>query len=352
MQRRAMDIVTRAGGFSLVELMVAITLSLLLLTGVVAIFSSSRVSFESNDQLSRIQETGRFALEVMARHVRSAGFSGCARQPKYVSTALNNPTALQWNFLEGAVRGYDASGNNWTPALDGSISGVLPGTDVLVVRGPRLDAEPTQLTAALTDPQQPLVVASTSGFRATGDVVMAYSCEAQAVFFAKPSGTSLTHRVDGEEPGNQAATTSFPFGLNTEVIPIETVVYYVAASQGATPPNNTLPLGTTSLWRRVGLSNPEELIQGVENMQLEFGMDNDGDRIVDTYVPAAAATNWQRAVAVRVALLVRSIEQYGTDTDRRSYQLLTNTTVNPPGDRRLREVFTTTISVRNRSLVE
>jgi type IV pilus assembly protein PilW len=356
MQRRATDIVTRAGGFSLVELMVAITLSLLLLTGVVAIFSSSRVSYESNDQLSRIQETGRFALEVMSKHVRAAGFSGCAREPKFVSTALNNSTALQWNFLEGPVRGYDASATGWTPALDASITGVLPGTDVLVVRGPRLDVEPTRLTAALTDPQQSLVVASTAGIRATGDVVMAFSCEALSVFFATPAGTNLNHGVTDSVPGNSVATTSFPFTLNTEVIPVETVVYYVAASQGATPPNNTLPVGTTSLWRRVGLGAPEELVQGVENMQLEFGLDNDpnnaGDRMVDNYVAASATTDWQQAIAVRVALLVRSVEQYGADADQRTYQLLTNTTVNAPGDRRLREVFTTTIGIRSRARVE
>lgn len=352
MQRRATDIVTRAGGFSLVELMVAITLSLLLLTGVVAIFSSSRVSYESNDQLSRIQETGRFALEVVSRHVRSAGFSGCVRQPKFISTALRNSTDLQWNFLEGPVRGYDASASAWTPGLDPSITGVLPGTDVLVVRGPRLDAEPTQLTVALTDPQAPLVVASTSGIRQGGDVVMAFSCEAQSVFFATPAGTNLTHGVTDTVPGNEFATTSFPFTLNTEVIPVETVVYYVAASQAATPPDNTLPLGTTSLWRRVGLADPEEMIQGVENMQLEFGMDINGDRIVDNYAAATATTVWQNVVAVRVALLVRSIEQYGTDTDGRSYQLLTNTTVVAPGDRRLREVFTGTISIRNRARVD
>ena len=59
MPRRPLNAPIRAAGFSLVELMVAITLSLLLLTGVVAIFSSSRVSYDSTLQLSRIQDTGR-----------------------------------------------------------------------------------------------------------------------------------------------------------------------------------------------------------------------------------------------------------------------------------------------------
>jgi type IV pilus assembly protein PilW len=326
---------------------------LLLLTGVVAIFTSSRVSYESTNQLSRVQETGRFALELMAKHIRSAGFSGCSRQPKYVSTAVRNSTNLFWNFAEGAVRGFDASSSGWTPALDTAIEQAFSGSDVLVVRGPRLDSEPVTVTTKMVDAQDPLVVDDASSIRTAGEVVMAYSCEAQAFFFATPSGNTLTHAVSasGVVPGNEFATTSHRFPVNAEVIPVETVVYYVRASAASIPPNNTLPVGTNSLWRKAGASAPEELVQGVEQMQVEYGIDTNGDRLVDTYGPATATTNWQRAIAVRIALLVSSPDQYGTDRDGRTYQLL-NTTVNPPGDRRLREVFTTTVSVRNQARVD
>jgi len=52
-----------ARGFSIVELMVAVAISLLLLTGVVAIFVSSKTSYETNERFSRIEENGRFALD-------------------------------------------------------------------------------------------------------------------------------------------------------------------------------------------------------------------------------------------------------------------------------------------------
>lgn len=339
-------------GFSLVELMVAIALSLLLLTGVVAIFSSSRVSYESTEQLSRVQETGRLALEQLSRHIRSSGFSGCSRQPNYVSTSLNSSADLPWDFLGGPVRGFEATGSGWTPAIgDESIEDVAePDSDVLVVRGPRLDAAPMQVTVDMADPELPLAVSSTAGVASAGEVVMAYSCEAQSFFFATPAGNTLVHGVGGGNPGNQFASTNFPFRTNAEVLPVETVVYYVAASADSTPP--TLPTGTTSLYRRAGTGAAEEIVQGVERLQVEYGVDTDNDRIVDTYQKADAVTDWERVVSVRLAMLVRSVEQYGTDTDRRTYQLLTDTTVNPPGDRRLREVFQATVSIRNRVRID
>ncbi|MET0533463.1 MAG: PilW family protein [Steroidobacter sp.] len=355
MQRLSSN-VSRIAGFSLVELMVAITLSLLLLTGVIAIFSSSRVSYETTHQLSRVQETGRFALEQLARHIRSSGFAGCARQPNYISSALNNATALQWDFMGSPVRGFEASAEGFVPALTGSgvETAAIAGSDVLVVRGPRLEAEPTQITADMANPQAPVVVANTSGIRAGGEVVMAYNCEAQAIFFAVPSGTSLLHTVGSADapPSNSVASTSYQFGMNDEVVPVESVVYFVAPTPGSTGANPTVPAGTNSLWRRAGVSLAEELVQGVEQMQVEYGMDTDGDRIVDTYSVAGAATNWQQVISVRVALLVRSVDQYGSDKDQRTYQLLNSPPVAPPGDRRLREVFSATVSIRNRVRVD
>jgi type IV pilus assembly protein PilW len=342
-----------AKGFSLVELMVAIALSLLLLTGVVAIFSSSRVSYESTEQLSRVQETGRFALEAISRQVRTAGFGGCARQPNYISTALRNSTALQWDFTGGAVRGYNASGTNaWTPAIDASVTSPASDSDVLAIRGPRMDAEPARVSADMTDPQLPLVVTN-GGSITAGDVVMAYSCEGQSFFHVTGLTGGLQHDVSpasATAPSNEFATTNYPFRINAEVVPVETVVYYVRASTGA---GTTLPAGTNSLWRRRGLLAAEELVEGVEQMQVEYGLDIDGDRVVDgDYQAATATTNWQRVIAVRIALLIRSIDQYGTDRDLRTYQLLSATTVNAPGDRRTREVFTATVSMRNRVRVD
>jgi type IV pilus assembly protein PilW len=342
--RHSLASAARAAGFSLVELMVAVALSLLLLGGVVAMFQSSRTSYEATDHLSRIQESGRFALDQLTRHMRSAGYVGCARQPTYISTSLNNSNLLQWNFLDGAVRGYQATGTDtWSPTIDASVTSPASGSDVLVLRVPARDAEPLRLTADMANGTNTLTIPNvTTGVR-TGDIVLAYSCEAQSYFQATSvAGGVITHAAGAGSPGNALDTINYAFRMNAEVIPVETVVYYVRASSAA-----TLPAGTTSLWRRTALGNPEELIEGVERMELEFGVDTNGDTIVDAYQTANNVANWGDVYSVSVALLVRSLEQYGTDRDQRTYQLL-NVSVAAPADRRLREVFSATASIRNR----
>lgn len=335
--------VRTAAGFSLVELMVALALSMLLLLGVVAIFSSSRVASESTDQLSRIQETGRFALDEMSRRVRSAGFSGCARAPNYSSSALANRTVLQWAFDRGAVEG-----------IDGATSA---DSDVVAVRGIRMDFQPIPLTADMASTQAPLTVANTTGIRAS-DVVVAYSCEGQSFFQVTAVGaTTLAHAVTAgtnSTAGNVFATTNYPFRIDAEVAPVDTAVYFVAESSPAVAPTTlpppTPPAGAAkSLYRRIGFGTVDEVVQGVEQMQAEYGVDVDGDRVIDRYNNARDVTNWDRVVAVRVTLLVRSVDRYGTDTDQRTYRLPDNITVAAPGDRRLREIFTATASIRNRT---
>ena len=61
-------------GFTLVELMVALVLSLFLVGGVVLMYASSKAAFLDSDQLSRLQENIRFASDYMVRDIRNAGF--------------------------------------------------------------------------------------------------------------------------------------------------------------------------------------------------------------------------------------------------------------------------------------
>ena len=331
-----------ARGFSLVELMVAMALSLLLLGGVIAIFMSTRASYESTDKLSRIQENGRFALDEIARDVHSAGYVGCARAPKDVSTSLN-PGWL-WNFLEGPIRGFQfTSAATWTPGLDTTIvPSPADGSDVLVLRIPERDATPLRVTVDMASGTDALTVPNTvtAGLN-TGDIAMAYSCLGQAYFEVTGFSAGVISHGTGSAggPGNATADISIPFKVNSEVIPVQTVIYYVRQSVAGA--------GTTSLWRRVGNAAPEELVEGVQQMQLQFGVDTNGDAVVDNYVDASAVTDWGQVYSVTVAMLVRSLEQYDTDTDQRTYQLL-NVTVPAASDRHMREVFTTTANIRNR----
>jgi type IV pilus assembly protein PilW len=341
-----------AGGFSLVELMVSMALSLMLLGGVVAVFMSSRASYEATDRLSRIQENGRFALDEIARDVRSAGFVGCARAPTYLSTSLNSNTNVLWDFLDGAVRGFQfSSASTWAPVLDTTVvTSAADGSDVLALRIPKREATPLRLQADMTSGTDDITVpnTTTSGL-STGDIALAYSCEAQAFFYVSSfAGGVITHaQTTGIVPGNANNNVNYAFRTNAEVIPVQTVIYYVRQSSAAAA--GVGPADATSLWRKVGSAAPEELVEGVQQMQLQFGVDTNGDAVVDNYVTANAVTSWAQVYSVSVALLVRSLEEYDTDRDLKTtgYQLL-DVNVPAAGDRRLRGVFTTTANIRNR----
>src|SRR3990172_12930451 len=64
-------------GLSLVELMVAISVGLILLAGVLQIFISSKQTYRVNDALARLQENGRYAMYLLSKDIRMAGFTGC-----------------------------------------------------------------------------------------------------------------------------------------------------------------------------------------------------------------------------------------------------------------------------------
>src|SRR6056297_2065090 len=154
----------RARGFSLVELMVAITLGLLLTAGMVQLFSSSRLTFQTNDALARVQENGRFAMELLKRDLRQAGERGfCAGRLEinnHLNTSCANGSAdffdparalVGWEYdgtgsgdeytvpddldPDGAADGDWSSSAASGSSLPGLLSGrVVPGSDVLVVR--------------------------------------------------------------------------------------------------------------------------------------------------------------------------------------------------------------------------
>jgi type IV pilus assembly protein PilW len=81
----------RQRGFSLIEIMVALALSLFLITGMIQLLIGNKQSYRVHEAQSRMQENGRFALEALGRDIRMVGFNGCPAV-NLVANVLNNPT--------------------------------------------------------------------------------------------------------------------------------------------------------------------------------------------------------------------------------------------------------------------
>ncbi|HKE93395.1 MAG TPA: PilW family protein [Povalibacter sp.] len=355
----------RQTGFTVVEILVAMVISLLLLAGIMTLFANSRTSYESNDRLARIQENGRLGLELIARDVRAAGYWGCAKRTaaKPLRNVLNNSTDLLWNFGV-PVQGFDATATGWSPALVApadtdradtdsggpDVDGPTLGSDVLVVRGPKRDSTPQMVQTSMGSGTADLSVYKPATNLALNDIAIAGSCDQASVFqvtaYTAGSGTNpdvVAHAASGT-PGNSGTDLGNRFYANqAEVFPVETVVYFVDTSTATPAPGVT----STSLWRRAGSNAPEEVVEGVDSFQVSFGIDTDHNRLADTYKTANDITDWDQVISVRVALLVRSLTEYGSDQDTTARTLL-GQSVAAFNDRRQRLVFTTTVNLRNK----
>jgi type IV pilus assembly protein PilW len=320
-------------GFSVVELMVAVTLSMILMAGVLSIFASSKVTYLSNEKTARVQENGRMALDLIVRDIRASGYMGCAKAVPF-NTTLNTPTALLWDYSR-PMQGFEWTGpGSWSPALTTAVipaaQAAQDGSDAILLRVAQREGTSQRVTnnlvSATDNPQVTAAVAN--------GVMMITDCNASTVFQVTGNAPPVVQHIAGGAtaagPGNSTNNLSYVYQRDARLIPMQTIAYYVR--------NN-------SLWRVIGTNTPEELVEGVQALQIVYGEDTDADRIVNNYVAADAVTNWANIVSVSVSLLVRS-EQTGTDIDSQTYNLL-GTNVGPFNDRRQRMLFVTTAALRN-----
>ena len=322
-------------GFSVVELMVAMALSLVLMAGVLSIFASSKLTYLNNEKTSRVQENGRLALDLIMRDIRSAGYSGCAKAVPFNST-LNNATTMLWDYSR-PMQGFEFTGpGTWAPVLNTTVipaaQAPQDGSDAILLRVAQREGValvmPTALTGATANPQ----VAGANPAPVAGQIMLITDCNASTVFqvsgYASPNVSHATGTVPA--PGNATTNFGYVFQGGARLIPMQTVVYYVRGN---------------ALWRRVGGNAPEQLIDGVQALQIVYGEDTNSDRVVDNYVAANAVGNWANIVSVSVSLLVQS-DALGNDIDPGTYNVL-GTVVGPFNDRRLRMLFTSTAALRN-----
>jgi type IV pilus assembly protein PilW len=342
-------------GFSMIELMVSITIGLILLAGVVSIFYSSKLTYNTNEKTARLQENGRVALDFLTHDLRSAGYLGCSKVPDWFVSTLNGQTTFLWNYST-PFQGYEANGSGtWSPALPTGADALNPApvaaSDVVVVRSLLRDGLAMELSADVPgttgDPSVPIVTPTSAG-----QILVITDCESATVFQATgwtPGATNgtIAHGTGGTfVPGNSSTDLIASFDEFSRIVPLQTYVYYVANDAGGQP----------GLYRQTGATRPAELlIEGVEALQIAYAVDTVGaDRIADVYVSASGVTNWDNVISATLGMLMRSDQTGGTQAGAKTYQVLPaalgGLSIATTDDRRQRMVFTTTVAIRNRAL--
>lgn len=334
-------------GLSLIELLIAITLGLVLIAGVIQMFLSSRVVFSTQQAVSRVQEGGRLAVEFMSRDIRMAGYMGCADRETEFANDL--PDAFWTHFTKTAsipapvfsIQGLTSADSLADLALTPA---PVAGSDILVVRyaagSPHVLAEAaTKNTIKVRAPGVTQAAGCINGL-CKDDLVVVSNCVGGHIFAIDGLSwaadvTTITHSGGWPITGGPVEIVSLTDAMNegSELLPVVTVVYYVGLN----------PAGRPSLYRRETGAQAVELIEGVENASFRYRTP------ADDYQPALAIGSferWAEVDSVSIELLLQGNEDNVLEAAQ-SYTF-GGEEVAGPADRRVRQVFNTTVTIRSR----
>jgi prepilin-type N-terminal cleavage/methylation domain-containing protein len=343
-------------GLTLVELMIAMAIGVLLLLGVSLLFTQNRQSYRQNEELARIQENARFAIEELSRDLSMAGFfaeivngGAVVVHAALPANAADCGPGAAWLYdftgglLDGAVRVDDqVAGGADAASQFGCIdagAAVRPGTDVIGVR--RTGGVPSfwaSLPAGSVAPNCELTLPSGAACQRP--------VPARGVFVRENSTSVViyhgTAALDASDP--QLSIIPVPYE-DWEYSPR---VYYVR--DVVEPDGDTVPTLCRQRLNNAAAGNTafaeECIVPGVEDLQIELGIDTNGDGAANAYVSNPSADDTRRAVSVRLYLLMRAIDVDVGYTDERTYTL-GNAPAYSPNDRFHRRVYTTTVAMRN-----
>jgi len=313
-----------ARGFTLVELMVAMAIASILLVALATMFVNTSAARGEMDKSSRQIETGRYAMQILADEIVHAGYFGAlANAPSLPATvtSLPDPCDFAVATVQGSVaiplQGY--VGQATAAALDGGKLGCLdaaagykPNTAVLVVKRADTTISATAATAGFYNIQ-------TSG--CAGDAVR--------YILDVPSATFNLH--SNVSPGCLPLTGA----AAAKITPVYSRIFYISTCSNASctaSGHDSIPTLKRIDLTPTAMSAPVALVDGIEDMQFEYGIDTAGtDGTPDSYTTSPSFANWQNVMAVRVHILARNIEDTPGYTDVKTYTLGGATPYTPSG---------------------
>ena len=351
-------------GLSLVELLVAITISTILLLGVSSVYLATRKSNAVQNEFSSLQENGRFAINLMSKEIRQAGYQGCTNLSRMtpvnnVSTGGNNgPVDTNFDFtsataLVGHTGCTGGTGAGCNPATPIGTLPVITGTEAITIR--RTSSCASELTGNMGVRNANIQRTDNSCDFQKDEAMFITDCASGDIFRATSvSSSSGKITIAHGSNNNHTSFLSKLYGPDARVMKWERHTYYIApCSSGVS--------GCRSLWVDVDQGNSDvatELVEYIDDMQIDYHVDTtltgSGDPSVDAFMTAAqvqAGNLWPNVLAVRIHLLATTKDNIANQNNGKNETPYTFMGVKKKStDRRYRREFTTTINLRNRTL--
>lgn len=375
-----------ARGFSLVELMIAVTMGMVVTSAVLATFVSMHSAAQRTSGSAALADNGRIALDVIQQSLRSAGYMACNNTQRQTLALGVAPTPMTYDFTE-ALSGYEAVGTSpgstfalsatpaadvtvtdWTTSTDlgssldssvvsqGTAGGGPPikGSDVIAIHTTYGQVVPVYTTAS--NGSNSVTVDSTAGLQA-GQIAIVSNCGNSVADVIQSAGGNT---VQFDDP------LSATFGAGSQVGVADTIVFYIGTGR-----DGDGALFSYSLAGNSTFTNPAvEVVPDIENMQILYGVDTGGTYAATEYVtadevPTAIAGNpdcqpvagpplpgtgpieFNCVISVKVAVLAATpAAAVPVPAEARTFYML-GTTITAPLDTRARQEFDMTISLRD-----
>jgi type IV pilus assembly protein PilW len=319
-----------AQGLSLVELLVSMLLGLILSGGIVTAYLGAKRDYYYEEQTARMQENGRYAMRLLSRELTMAGFFGGVPVPDDIS-----PVPV----------GVDCSDRPW----------VLDGTYPL-----ELVNDYAGQSVPLSLHSTPLTCLDSAAIALNTDLIAIKRTAAEASLRRGIPAAGLTastiaswylRLTSGEHPEwEKLRPIDLLAGKQTESSlsyweAIARVFFIRRYSDSGSVEDDVPSLCMETMAGDAMTSRC--LVEGVENMQLEFGIDTDADGVPNQYKSAPTGEEMQHAIAAKIHLLLRSISKISGHKDDKTYTL-GQKILAAKHDPYLRRVFSATVLLRNR----
>lgn len=330
MQQSHLKSLKQTHGVTLVELMVAIVISSILVLGIAEIFKINKRSSQAQDDSARMQESGRFAFNMLMQDIRRAGYyGGNADTPNITGTSgiiadTNTcPNDNTWGrMLQRRIIGMNDDNTGYTCITNYNATS---SSDILVTRytdGSNIDD-------------------ATMDLAANDNAFFIRSSMFEGRLFIGDQRANATNSV-AETPNSVKQLSASAFYIGTTG---RNCRFNDAA-------NNPIPV--TALYRETlaatGLPIQEEVASGIEQFQVQYGVDNNTDGSVNQYFDADdidGTPDWSEVVTIRFWILAKAECPTNGYANNKTYTM--GDKPYTPGDSFKRQLYSSTVSLRNGS---
>src|SRR5690554_129178 len=349
-------------GLSLVELMIAMALGVVLSLGIAQVFLGSSKTYRTSGAIAYLQENLRYSLARISNDVRMAGNVGClvGEPTNHLDTNHSAYNPELWDAGRAVVgweapntglgksltiTGFTVGSGNWSNGTSDTApteitNNAIAGSDFVVLTGS--ERADVVLQGNPSPPANTIGTEGNSGIKAATILVAVTEDCSGGDRFQKTNNenASTITKGNGGSPGNINGANLQSYSDDASVYLYRTRGYFMGSGVNGEPALFRVELTPEAD------KTPVELVSGVENMQILYGVATN-DRRAERYVDAGAVSNWEDVVSVRIALLMRSDDGILDEDNSQTFNLV-GTEVDPGADRRARLVATTTVGIRNR----